>query len=194
LHDPVRAAQLARQRAAVALARERRVRDADPARAGLRRSVLAEASVVVVLLGVTTVLTATEPGRTQERADRAQAASATAVPDRPVDVSLPFDTGGPNGTGTVRLNLDPGRSGGNALRVAVDGPDGRPRDVAELKVSFTLDAQDIGPLPVPLDRDAPGRWTARSAQLPMPGDWRVRVTVRTSDIDQTTIDKNVKIG
>ncbi|MFJ3161626.1 FixH family protein [Streptomyces kanasensis] len=192
--DPVRAAQLARQRAAVAVARERRVRDADPARAGLRRSVLAEASVVVVLLGVTTVLTATEPGRTQERADRAQAASATAVPDRPVDVSLPFDTGGPSGTGTVRLNLDPGRSGGNSLRVAVDGPDGRPRDVAELKVSFTLDAQQIGPLPVPLERDAPGRWTARSAQLPMPGDWRMRVTVRTSDIDQTTIDKNVKIG
>ncbi|OEJ95478.1 copper resistance protein CopC [Streptomyces thermolilacinus] len=192
--DPVRAAQLARQRAAVAVARERRVRDADPARAGLRRSVLAETAVVVVLLAVTTALTATEPGRSQEQADRARAATATAVPDRPVDVSLPFDTGGPNGTGTVRLNLDPGRSGGNALRVAVAGADGKPRDVAELKVSFTLDAQEIGPLPVALERDAAGRWTARSAQLPMPGDWRVRVTVRTSDIDQTTIDKNVKIG
>lgn len=192
--DPVRAAQLARQRAAVAVARERRVRDADPARAGLRRSVLAETAVVVVLLGVTTVLTTTEPGRTQERADRAQAATATAVPDRPVDIGLPFDTGGPNGTGTVRLTLDPGRSGGNTLRVAVDGADGRPRDVAELKVSFTLDAQEIGPLPVVLDRAAAGRWTARSARLPMPGDWRVRVTVRTSDIDQTTIDENVKIG
>ncbi|MEU3445777.1 copper resistance protein CopC [Streptomyces thermolilacinus] len=192
--DPVRAAQLARQRAAVAVARERRVRDADPARAGLRRSVLAETAVVVVLLAVTTALTATEPGRSQEQTDRVRAAGATAVPDRPVDVSLPFDTGGPNDTGTVRLNLDPGRSGGNALRVAVEGADGKPRDVAELKVSFTLDAQEIGPLPVALERDAVGRWTARSAQLPMPGDWRVRVTVRTSDIDQTTIDKNVKIG
>ncbi|MEU2183904.1 copper resistance protein CopC [Streptomyces thermolilacinus] len=192
--DPVRAAQLARQRAAVAVARERRVRDADPARAGLRRSVLAETAVVVVLLAVTTALTATEPGRSQEQTDRARAATATAVPDRPVDVSLPFDTGGPDGTGTVRLNLDPGRSGGNALRVAVERADGKPRDVAELKVSFTLDAQEIGPLPVALERDAVGRWTARSAQLPMPGAWRLRVTVRTSDIDQTTIDKNVKIG
>ncbi|MEU3818140.1 FixH family protein [Streptomyces sp. NPDC030392] len=192
--DPVRAAQLARQRVAVAVARKRRVRDADPARAGLRRSVLAETAVVVVVLAVTTALTATEPARTQEQTDRMRAATATAVPDRPVDVSLPFDTGGPGGTGTVRLNLDPGRSGGNTLRVAVDGADGKPRDVAELKVSFTLDAQEIGPLPVPLERDAAGRWTARSAQLPMPGDWRLRVTVRTSDIDQTTIDKNVKIG
>lgn len=192
--DPVRAAQLARQRAAVAAARRRRARDADPARAGLRRSVFAETAVVVVLLGVTTALTSTEPGRTQEQADRMRAAAATAVPDRPVDLGLPFDTGGPDGAGTVRLVLDPGRSGGNTLRVAVDGPDGRPRDVAELKVSFTLDAQGIGPLPVVLDRTAAGRWTARSARLPMPGDWRVRVTVRTSDVDQTTIEENVKIG
>ncbi|WP_435846407.1 copper resistance CopC/CopD family protein [Streptomyces fradiae] len=192
--DPVRAAQLARQRAAVAVARRRRVRDADPARAGLRRSVLAETAVVVVLLAVTTALTTTEPGRTQEQVDRAQAVGATAVPDRPVDVTLPFDTGGPDGTGTVRLTLDPGRSGANALRVDVDGTDGRARDVAELKVSFTLDEREIGPLAVALDKDAPGRWTARSARLPLPGDWRIRVTVRTSDIDQTTIDKNVKIG
>ncbi|UQS31624.1 copper resistance protein CopC/CopD [Streptomyces fradiae] len=192
--DPVRAAQLARQRAAVATARRRRVRDADPARAGLRRSVLAETAVVVVLLAVTTALTTTEPGRTQEQVDRAQAVGATAVPDRPVDVTLPFDTGGPDGTGTVRLTLDPGRSGANALRVDVDGTDGRARDVAELKVSFTLDEREIGPLAIALDKDAPGRWTARSARLPLPGDWRIRVTVRTSDIDQTTIDKNVKIG
>ncbi|WP_374986752.1 copper resistance protein CopC [Streptomyces fradiae] len=192
--DPVRAAQLARQRAAVAVARRRRVRDADPARAGLRRSVLAETAVVVVLLAVTTALTTTEPGRTQELVDRAQAVGATAVPDRPVDVTLPFDTGGPDGTGTVRLTLDPGRSGANALRVDVDGTDGRARDVAELKVSFTLDEREIGPLAIALDKDAPGRWTARSARLPLPGDWRIRVTVRTSDIDQTTIVKNVKIG
>ncbi|WP_175411284.1 copper resistance CopC/CopD family protein [Streptomyces sp. TRM64462] len=192
--DPVRAAQLARQRAAVESARRRRVRDSDPARAGLRRSVLAEAAVAVVVLGVTTALTATEPGRAQERADQVRAASSTAVPDRPVDVELPYDTGGPGGTGTVRLNLDPGRSGGNTLRLAVQGADGKPRDVPELKVSFTLDAQEIGPLPVELERTAVGQWQARSAQLPMPGEWRVRVTVRTSDIDQTTIDKNVKIG
>lgn len=192
--DPVRAAQLARQRAAVATARRRRARDADPARAGLRRSVLTEAAVAVVVLAVTTALTGTEPGRAQERADRAQAASSTAVPDRPVDVTLPYDTGGPNGTGKVRLTLDPGRSGGNTLRVSVAGPDEKPRDVPELKVSFTLDAQEIGPLPVELERLAAGRWQARSAQLPMPGEWRIRVTVRTSDIDQTTIDKNVKIG
>ncbi|MEU9980336.1 copper resistance protein CopC [Streptomyces sp. NPDC050856] len=191
-----RAAQLARQRAVMATARKRRARDADAERAGLRRSVLAEASVAVVLLAVTTVLTATEPGRTQEEAGRTQAASQAAVPDRPVDLRLPFDTGaaGGRGKGTVRLTLDPGRSGANALHVFVDGAGGRPLDVPELKVSFTLEAQAIGPLPVTPDRVAAGHWSSPRLQIPMPGDWRIRVTVRTSDIDQTTIDKNVKIG
>ncbi|WP_336321091.1 copper resistance CopC/CopD family protein [Streptomyces lavendofoliae] len=192
--DPERAAQLARQRAALATARARRARDADPERAGLRRSVLAEAGVAVVLLAVTTVLTTTEPGRTEEEAGRAQASAPAAVPDRPLDLALPFDTGGVNGKGTVRLTLDPGRSGGNAMHVYAEDPGGRPLDVPELKVSFTLESQQIGPLPVVPDRVTAGHWTSAAVQIPMPGEWKLQVTVRTSDIDQTTIDKNVKIG
>ncbi|MEU9994696.1 copper resistance protein CopC [Streptomyces sp. NPDC050848] len=193
--DPVRAAQLARQRAAVATARTKRDRDADPERTGLRRSVLTEAVVAVVLLAVTTVLTSTEPGRTEEEAGRSQSASgSTAVPERPVDIRLPFDTGGVNGKGTIRLSLDPGRTGANALHVFVDGPDDRPLDVPELKVAFTLKAKDIGPLPVVPDRIQAGHWSANGVQIPMAGEWQIQVTVRTSDIDQTTIDKNVKIG
>ncbi|QGV79685.1 copper resistance CopC/CopD family protein [Streptomyces ficellus] len=191
-----RAAQLARQRAALATARARRARDADPGRAGLRRSVLAEAGVAVVLLAVTTVLTTTEPGRTEEEAGRTQASAAqAAVPDRPLDLTMPFDTGGAvNGKGTVRLTLDPGRSGRNAMHVFVTGANGKPMDVPELKVSFTLESQQIGPLPVTPDRVTAGHWSSARTQLPMPGEWTLQVTVRTSDIDQTTIDKNVKIG
>ncbi|MCS0635134.1 copper resistance protein CopC [Streptomyces sp. LP05-1] len=192
--SPERAAQLARQRAAVASARKQRARNADSGRAGLRRSVLAEAGVAVVLLAVTTVLTSTEPARTQEEADRDRAGTATTVPDRPVDLSLPFDTGGRNGKGTVRLSLDPGRSGANVLHVLVDGADGKPLDVPEVKVSFTLKEQKIGPLPAAPERIAAGHWSAENLQIPMPGEWTLQVTVRTSDIDQTTLDKNVKIG
>ncbi|MEU7035375.1 copper resistance protein CopC [Streptomyces sp. NPDC046237] len=193
--DPERAAQLARQRAAVALARTKRDRDADPERTGLRRSVLTEAVVAVVLLAVTTVLTSTEPGRTEEEAGRSQSASgSTAVPERPVDIRLPFDTGGAAGKGTVRLSLDPGRTGANVLHLFVDGPDGRPLDLPEIKVAFTLKAKDVGPLPVVPERIQAGHWSANGVQIPMAGDWQIQVTVRTSDIDQTTIDKNVKIG
>ncbi|MFI0987888.1 copper resistance CopC/CopD family protein [Streptomyces exfoliatus] len=193
--DPQRAAQLARQRAAVATARRKRERDADPERAGLRRSVLTEAAVAVVLLAVTTVLTSTEPGRTEEEAAQGAAASGpAAVPDRPVDIRLPFDTGGVDGKGVVRLSLDPGRTGANALHLFVERPNGKPLDVPEIKVALTLEAKNVGPLPVAPDRIQTGHWTASGVQIPMSGEWRIQVTVRTSEIDQTTIDKNVKIG
>ncbi|MGW1770595.1 copper resistance CopC/CopD family protein [Streptomyces sp. NPDC002104] len=191
--DPRRAAQLARQGAARRTAREKQVRDADPDRTGLRRSVLAEAGVAVVLLAVTTVLTSTEPGRAAEL-EAGRGSTATAVPDRAVKVTLPFDTGGQNGKGSVRLQLDPGRVGANSLHVWAETPDGKPLDLPELKVSFTLEAKEIGPLPVLPERAAPGHWTASGVQLPLTGDWRIDVTVRTSDIDQTTVQKNVKIG
>ncbi|MFI8963192.1 copper resistance CopC/CopD family protein [Streptomyces sp. NPDC053493] len=193
--DAERAAQLARQRAAVATARRKKARDADPERTGLRRSVLTEAAVAVVLLAVTTVLTSTEPARTEEEAGKGRAsAGASAVPNRPIDVRIPFDTGGVDGKGTVQLTLDPGRTGANALHLYVLRPNGRALDVPEVKVSFTLKEKDIGPLPVLPDRIQTGHWTASGVQLPMPGEWLMQVTVRTSDIDQTTIEKNVKIG
>lgn len=191
--DPQRAAQLARQGAARRSAQQRQERDADPDRAGLRRSVLAEAGVAVVLLAVTTVLTSTEPGRAAEL-ETSRGSNATAVPNRAVKVTLPFDTGGQNGKGSVRLELDPGRVGANTLHVWAQTPDGQAFDLPEIKVSFTLPAKDIGPLPLAPERAAPGHWSASGVQLPLSGEWRIDVTVRTSDIDQTTVQKNVKIG
>jgi copper transport protein len=192
---PERTAQLARQKVAVATARRKREREADPERSGLRRSVLAETGVAVILLAVTTVLTSTGPGRTQEEAAKGGGSRAAAAgPQGPTEIELPFDTGGQNGKGTVRLSLDPARSGANEMRVWIDRPDGKPLDAPEVKVAFTLKAKQIGPLPVVPDRVAKGHWSASAVQIPMPGEWEVKVTVRTSDIDQTTIDKTVKIG
>ncbi|WP_328398924.1 copper resistance protein CopC [Streptomyces sp. NBC_00390] len=192
--DPARAAQLARQKAAVATAERRRVRESDTERSGLRRSVLAEAGVAVVLLAVTTVLTGTEPGRTEETARAAGAQAVEQAPAGPTEITLPFDTGGENGKGRLRLSLDPARSGSNEMNVWAESPDGKPLDAPEVKVSFTLKAKQIGPLPITPDRVAAGHWSANAVQIPMPGSWQVKVTVRTSDIDQTTIDKNITIG
>ncbi|MFD3972900.1 copper resistance CopC/CopD family protein [Streptomyces cyaneofuscatus] len=191
--DPERAAQLARQQAVLTATKKKRTRDADPDRSGLRRSVLAEAAIAVVLLAVTTVLTSTEPGRTEVEAQGASTAPSAPAAG-PVNLSMPFDTGGRNGKGTVRIDIDPGRTGSNELHVWIDGSDGKPMDVPELKVALTLEAQEIGPLPVVPDRLAEGHWSASGVQIPMAGEWKVDVTVRTSDIDQVTIDKNVKIG
>ncbi|AXG78825.1 copper resistance CopC/CopD family protein [Streptomyces paludis] len=194
--DSERLTQLTRQEAALATARQKRNRDSDPERTGLRRSVLAEAGVAVVLLAITTVLTSTEPGRTAElEASRTGGAStASPGPKEPVSLTLPFDTGGAKGKGTVRLTLDPASPGANVMQLYIDGPGGKPLDIPEIKIAFTLVDKKIGPLPITPVRSAAGHWTADPVLLPMPGDWQLRVTVRTSDIDQTTVDKNVKIG
>jgi copper transport protein len=197
-----RAAQLARQRAAMDAARRKRARDADPGRFGLRRSVLAEAGIAAVLLTVTTMLTSTEPGRTAEEAaaatSAAQSSSPSSSPSAPangvVTLDLAFDTGGKDGKGVVRIDVTPARTGANTLHVYAERPDGQAFDVPELKIAFTLEAQDLGPLPVVPDRITTGHWTASGVQIPMAGDWEVAVTVRTSDVDQVTVSKNAKIG
>ncbi|MBD0423518.1 copper resistance protein CopC/CopD [Streptomyces sp. TRM S81-3] len=190
-----RAAQLARQRAAMDAARQKRLRDADPQRFGLRRSVLAEAGVAVVLLAVTTVLTQTEPGRTEQEVKAASPSSASSSAQSGVlTLDMPFDTGGKDGKGVVRIDLDPARVGANDLHVYVENPDGRALDIPEVKVALTLEAQDIGPLPVVPDHITTGHWSASGVQIPMAGDWEVAVTVRSSDIDQVTVSKNAQIG
>ncbi|MFF1717903.1 copper resistance CopC/CopD family protein [Streptomyces sviceus] len=198
--DSKRAAQLARQQAAMDTARQKRTRDADPNRFGLRRSVLAEAGVAVVLLAVTTVLTQTEPGRTEQDAKAAQAASSSSSSSSStagsgaVTLDMSFDTGGTDGKGVVTVDFDPARVGGNEMHVYVQRTNGRAFDIPEVKVALTLEAKKIGPLAVTPDRIATGHWSASNVQIPMAGDWKVAVTVRTSDIDQTTVSKNAQIG
>lgn len=84
--DPERAAQLARQRALRVRARGERAGGGSPARAGLRRSVVVETSVAVLVLVVTTLLTNSPPGRVAQAAADAPAtapsAGAPAAPGR----------------------------------------------------------------------------------------------------------------
>ncbi|MEU2712702.1 copper resistance protein CopC [Streptomyces sp. NPDC007205] len=195
--DSKRAAQLARQRAAMDAARQKRLRDGDPNRFGLRRSVLAEAGVAVVLLAVTTWLTQTEPGRTELEAKTAassSSSSSTAPSNGALTLDMPFDTGGTDGKGVISIDLDPARVGGNEMHVYVQRPNGRAFDIPEVKVAFTLEAKKIGPLPVTPDHITTGHWSANGVQIPMAGDWKIAVTVRTSHIDQVTVSKNAQIG
>ncbi|MFG3022858.1 copper resistance CopC/CopD family protein [Streptomyces sp. NPDC048254] len=198
--DPERAVQLARQQAAKDSARQKRVRDADPNRFGLRRSVLAEAGVAVALLAVTTVLTQTEPGRTEQDAKATAAAASSSSSSSSnsssgaLTLDMSFDTGGKDGKGVVRVDLDPAAVGTNEMHVYVQRPNGRAFDIPEVKVAFTLAAKKIGPLPVAPDHVTTGHWAANGVQIPMAGDWQIAVTVRTSDIDQVTVSKNAQIG
>ncbi|MGW2249565.1 copper resistance CopC/CopD family protein [Kitasatospora sp. NPDC001660] len=199
--DPVRQAQLARQQAA----RESAGRDRGltPTRAGLRRSVLVEAAVAVAVLVVTTMLTNSPPGRVASEVKAGGAAAPAAggaapaqtEPGRSVELKLPYDTKGrtPNAKGTATVTINPAKTGSNEVELALDGADGKPVDVPEVQLAFTLPDRDLGPLPVPLTPGGTGRWSG-TAQLPLAGNWVVSVQIRSSDIDQTTPTQSLKIG
>lgn len=196
--DPVRRAQLDRQRAARVAADERRAKDGTPARAGLRRTVLVESGVAVAVLAVTTMLTNAPPGRVAEAvAATAQSPSpgAPAVTGRTTELKLPYDTGGttPNAKGTATVTVNPAATGPNRVGLRLDDGNGRPVTVPEVVLAFTLPDRDLGPLPVTLAAQGTGRWTG-TAQLPLAGTWVVSVTVRSSDIDQSTATEQLKVG
>ncbi|MCZ4122474.1 copper resistance protein CopC [Streptomyces sp. H39-S7] len=191
--DPARQAQLRLQRTARDKAQARKTRESDPERDGLRKSVLAEVAVAVVVLAVTTLLTGTQPGRAAQEKTGSVAAPVDAPSGLPLSVRIPYDTHGPKGKGQALITIDPGRVGQNEVHVLISGADPVPVDVPEVKLEFTLKAKSIGPLPVALQHLDVGHWTAASVQLPMAGTWQVSVTVRTSDIDQVTETRNVEI-
>ncbi|MEV4559869.1 FixH family protein [Kitasatospora sp. NPDC049285] len=199
--DPLRAAQLARQQAVRERAREQ-VAEGAPARAGLRRSVLVETAVAVLVLVVTTMLTNSPPGRVAQAVAAqpgggatAPAAGASVVPGRTQELKLPYDTGGrtPNAKGTATVTVNPVGTGPNAVTLKLADATGQPVEVPEVQLAFTLPDRDLGPLPVTLKPEGTGSWSG-TAQLPLAGVWVVSVTVRSSDIDQVTVTQQLKVG
>ncbi|MFC9469592.1 copper resistance CopC/CopD family protein [Streptomyces coelicoflavus] len=158
-------------------------------RRGLYRSVLVEAVVAAVVLGVTTVLTATPPGRSAEEAARAAVPAGGVLPASVT--TIPFEIGA-SGSGTVQITLDPGRTGDNAVQAVVFGPDGSLAAVPELRLSFTLPDQRVGPIEADL-LDRGGYWSANTVTLPLPGTWTMKVTVRVSEIDQVSETRRIRV-
>ena len=190
--DPVRRAQLARQRALRAGVVSRRARESSPARGRLLRSVLLEVTFAIIVLVVTTLLTNTAPGR----AVTEQNAAVAATDNPPVQVSLPYNTGGSsdNAVGKVTIVIDPARTGLNTLQATVLDRSGKPVSVPELDVSLSLAAKDLGPLPVTVTQAGPGHWTASNLELPLQGKWLLLVSVRSDAIDETTVSKTIQVG
>ncbi len=154
-----------------------------PAVSTLRRNVLREAVLGAVVLGITALLVNAEPGRT-----------ATAAPSGPAHQVISYDTGGPDGQGRLTVDVDPTVTGPAMISVTVADPTGNPRDVPELNATLTLTSKQLGPFPVPLQPTAPGRYVVTGFQIPADGTWQLAVTVRTSDIDQTTVTTAINIG
>ncbi|MEU1514944.1 copper resistance protein CopC [Streptomyces sp. NPDC005811] len=157
----------------------------------LRRSVTFEAALALAVLAVTTVLTETTPARTEAAA--ATGPAVVAAQPNTVSLTVPFDTGAKNGSGEVVLTLSPASVGRNELQALVYGPDGGYIAIPELRITFTSADGSVGPLDAELE-DRGGYWQTGNLQLPAAGKWKVGVTVRVTDVDQSTTTKSTTIS
>jgi copper transport protein len=155
----------------------------------LRHPVLVETAGAVVVLALTAALVNSDPPRVPERATT----TAVSTPERQ---RIPFDTGGPGGAGTLVVNVLPLTTGPNIVDVTVFDPAGRRTDVAEVDVALTLAARDVGPLRLTMRHVGMGQGTYRSADsdIPIPGTWHLAITIRTSDIDETTVTDSIPVA
>ncbi|QDY11734.1 copper resistance protein CopC [Micromonospora sp. HM134] len=166
----------------VAAWQRRMVRDGRAAdRPGrVARAAGVELAATAVVLALTAVLVQTPPGRTADT----EAARATR---EGVAQTLT------SGTYTLQFDIYPVRVGvPNSLHAYVYTPQGQPLPVAQWTVSLALPAAGIEPMTVPVDTPEPHHGSAEIS-LPARGDWTIRFTVRTSDIDQATVTATVPV-
>jgi copper transport protein len=144
-----------------------------PSMRDLRLSVAVEVCVVALVLAATAVLVNTATGR------------ESYAP--PVSATAQFDTGAPNGKGTVDVTVTPARLGGNQVTLTFGTPAGRAYVPAHVQAALFLLARNVGPLPVPLRPDGPGRYQASGVTFTFTGQWQLRIAVRSDDFDETSI-------
>jgi copper transport protein len=137
----------------------------------------AELALMIAVLAVTAVLVAQPPAR-----------ASLIEPQGPVSVDTRV--------GPYELNLvaDPASAGVNTIVLSLVDRSGRPAKVAAVKVAARLTSKRIGPLRFEARRLSPGRFAVRNAQLPFPGDWQLRVSVRTGefDLDEQTVSMPIR--
>ncbi|WP_241841503.1 copper resistance protein CopC [Pseudofrankia sp. BMG5.36] len=142
--------------------------------AALRRGVIAEAVIAIAVLAVTAVLINRVPGR-----------SSYAPPFHTTTVAGPL---------TVDVRVSPTRIGLEGIEVTVRDPQGQPQRLVEASVTLSLPAAQVGPLEVPVVAAGTGALVTQDAQVPLPGDWRMTITLRINDFDQysTTVTYRVR--
>jgi copper transport protein len=141
----------------------------------LRRTVLAEVVLGVIVLGVTATLVNAEPAR------------VAYAP--PLDVTVPGAEGG-----RIQLHMEPAKQGENVVDIYLLAKGGGlvvPPEVTARLVA--PDGEDVGALPVDLAGAEPGHYVAPRMTVPFPGRWTLELSVRTSEIDEDIFKLPVRI-
>jgi copper transport protein len=139
-----------------------------------RATVAGEAFLGVAVLGVTAALVNTAPAR-------------VAYVD-PIDTTV----AGPAGS-RVEVKIDPAKQGVNVADVYLERRGGTLLQVPELTARLRPRDGRAGPLDVAFGAAEPGHYVASRMVVPYPGDWTLRLQIRTSAIDESDIDLPITI-
>ena len=148
----------------------------------LRLSVGGEAAIAVVVLGLTAALVATSPVAS------APAPATVAARSGPYLGSVALASGG-----DVQIWVDPAVTGDNQIAINVRDDRGVNRDVPEVTATLSLPSGGVGSIPVTLAHTGRGQFVAQQATLPSPGLWRLTITVRSTDFDESTVQTDVQV-
>lgn len=143
---------------------------------GLRSSVAYEVGVAAVVLGLTSLLVNAEPARSA----RTEAFRASPVIDG------------------VRIDVEmtPSAVGANEVDISVTDPDPDPgfTTAAEVRAEISLPERGIPPIEVPLVPSGRNHWSADDFEVPLEGNWRLVVVVRTTDVESVRTDHVVPVN
>ena len=89
--------------------------------------------------------------------------------------------------------VDPARTGDNQIVLNVRDERGINRNVPEVRAQLQLPDNDIGPLPVSLDKTGPGQFVANDVVVPVAGSWTLNLRVRTTEFDEVTVDTQISM-
>ena len=140
-----------------------------PGRIGvaLRRNLRVETVLIGVVLAVTAVLVGYAPAN---QSTAGPVSGQTTI-----------------GPAVLEYTVDPARVGANRVHLYLfDADDGTQYTQARaLDLSASEPEREIGPLAIDLRKAGPGHYVAPEAQLGAPGDWQLKLTMRTSRFAQS---------
>jgi copper transport protein len=127
--------------------------------ASLRRTVLAEASLGLVVLGV--------------------AASLVSLPPQPVDEGRIFSASLAQAGVLVDVTVTPGRTGDNQVHLVITPSGGNLTPVTNATARMDLPSRDLPAAPVTIQADGANHYTG-TITLPFSGDWTLDVIVEVT--------------
>ena len=93
----------------------------------------------------------------------------------------------------LEMDVDPAEVGANQMHIYFfDAKTGAQyTEGKELKVAAMQHEKGIGPLPLKVEHAGPGHYIVQDAELNLPGEWEIEVTLRISAFDE--FEKKIEV-